>query len=79
MSSPVDQSIQKPANVVGLLTRKQDSQKPAEQQETSHEASSSIDSFNESFRKNMENAERLRRERLKANQGVLKSYKIKNQ
>ena len=35
-------------------------------------------SFNESMQKNMENAERLRKERLKANQGVLKSYRIKN-
>ena len=32
----------------------------------------------DAMKKNMDNAERLRKERLKANQGVLKSYKIKN-
>ena len=47
-------------------------------QTDSREEPQSEEAFNEAVRKNMENAERLRKERLKANQGVLKSYKIKN-
>lgn len=35
-------------------------------------------SFFDAMKKNNENEERLRKERLKANQSVLKSYRIKN-
>lgn len=38
----------------------------------------SSESFFDSMRKNGENAERLRKERLNANKSVLKSYRIKN-
>lgn len=38
----------------------------------------SAESFFDSMRKNGENAERLRKERLNANKSVLKSYRIKN-
>jgi hypothetical protein len=34
--------------------------------------------FFDAMKKNIDNEERLRRERLKANQTVLKSYRIKN-
>lgn len=43
------------------------------------EADASGDSnFLDEMRRNLENAERMKRERLKANQAVLKSYRIKN-
>ncbi len=46
--------------------------------EETKEASSKESAFLQEMRRNMENAERLKKERLKANQGVLKSYRIKN-
>ncbi len=36
------------------------------------------ESFFDSIKRNSDNEERLRQERLKANQSVLKSYRIKN-
>lgn len=63
--------------VVSLFERKlQTSTDNAQGSQTESEKSQS--SFNDEMRKNMDNAERLRKERLKANQGVLKSYRIKN-
>lgn len=41
-------------------------------------ASSEAPSFDDVMRKNAENLDRIRRERLQANKGVLKSYKIKD-
>ena len=41
-------------------------------------ASPESPSFDEVMRKNAENLDRIRRERLQANKGVLKSYKIKD-
>ena len=77
----MDQNTNKPTpeapKVVNLFARKQE---PQESQEAANEAAPAKDSpsFLDSMRKNAENAERLRKERLKANQGVLKSYRIKN-
>ena len=44
----------------------------------SAEETSSAESFSDVMKRNQENLERLRKERLKANQSVLKSYKIKH-
>jgi hypothetical protein len=44
----------------------------------SDDSSKDEPSFMDAMKKNMENEERLRKERLKANQSVLKSYRIKN-
>ena len=60
--------------VVNLFAKRQ---APSEKTEDKLEASDS-EKFQDSMRKNAENADRLRRERLKANQSVLKSYRIKN-
>lgn len=40
--------------------------------------SSPGESFDEVMRRNAENLERMRRERLQANKGVIKSYKLKD-
>ena len=45
---------------------------------TDQQASSEAPSFDDVMRKNAENLDRIRRERLQANKGVLKSYKIKD-
>ena len=56
------------------------SRKPADSSSAKGEQipAESAESFFESIRKNGENAERLRKERLNANKSVLKSYRIKN-
>ncbi len=41
-------------------------------------AEQSADSFLNSMKKNVENAERMRQERLKANKSVLRTYNIKD-
>ena len=41
-------------------------------------AETSKEGFFDAIKKNSDNEERLRKERLKANQSVLKSYRIKN-
>jgi hypothetical protein len=65
------------ANVVSLFSRKTEEKV---QTDISHDVKSeeSSTSFFEAIRKNKENEERIRKERLKANQSVLKSYRIKN-
>ena len=60
--------------VVNLFAKRQPA---AEKSEDKDEAAESA-KFLDSMRKNAENADRLRRERLKANHSVLKSYRIKN-
>lgn len=45
---------------------------------TAEKTEASSESFEDVMRRNAENAERLRKERLKANSSVLKSYRIKN-
>lgn len=78
-----NQTEPKSSNVVSLFgARKVETSDKSEEQK--QEASSekkeadSKESFLESMQRNFENAERLRKERLKANQSVLKSYRIKN-
>lgn len=73
----MEKQIEKPtSNIVSLFGGKkvtaQEEQKASDQPEASKE------SFLDAMRKNFENEERLRKERLKANQSVLKSYRIKN-
>lgn len=73
----MEKQIEKPtSNIVSLFGNKkvaaQDGEKSLDQPETSKE------SFMDAIQKNFENQERLRKERLKANQSVLKSYRIKN-
>lgn len=69
---------QEAPKVVSLFARKQDLQEPHTDSAPDTAPAKDSPSFLESMRKNAENAERLRKERLKANQGVLKSYRIKN-
>lgn len=69
--------IEKPtSNIVSLFgtkkTAAEDAKKASEQDETPKEG------FGDAMKKNFENQERMRKERLKANQSVLKSYRIKN-
>jgi hypothetical protein len=82
-------SIENPPKVISMFgSRKVESKDGDENTQTSSEDSTKLESkdassskesaFLQEMRRNMENAERLRKERLKANQGVLKSYRIKN-
>jgi hypothetical protein len=73
----LEKQMEKPtSNIVSLFGSKkvtaEDEQKDLDQTETSKE------SFMDAMQRNFENQERLRKERLKANQSVLKSYRIKN-
>jgi len=69
--------IEKPtSNIVSLFGSKK-SAAPVDSK-VADESEPSSESFLDSMRKNMENQERLRKERSKANQSVLKSYRIKN-
>jgi hypothetical protein len=73
----LEKQMEKPtSNIVSLFGNKkvtaEDEQKDLDQTETSKE------SFMDAMQRNFENQERLRKERLKANQSVLKSYRIKN-
>ncbi len=63
-------------NVVSLFAPRKDivpGEKQAEPAATSPESV-----FDDAIRRNEENRKRLMQERLKANKGVLKSYRIKN-
>ena len=64
------------SNVVSLFGNRkvavQTEDKPSVNVETTKEG------FFDAIKKNSDNEERLRKERLKANQSVLKSYRIKN-
>lgn len=69
--------IEKPtSNIVSLFgakkTAAEDEKRASEQDETPKEG------FFDAIKKNFENQERMKKERLKANQSVLKSYRIKN-
>jgi len=63
------------SKVLNLFARKPTDGSGAE---TTASKTVSESDFADEIRKNMENSERLKKERLKANQGVLKSYRIKN-
>ena len=69
------QAESKTTTVVSLFSRKDAEAMEKKETEASEECSTS---FFDAMRKNTENEERLRKERLKANQSVLKSYRIKN-
>lgn len=76
MDRQTDKPTQEPTKVVKLFAdRKVSADSSAGKAE---DAKPSEESFLDSMRRNADNAERLRKERLKANQGVLKSYRIKN-
>ena len=60
--------------VVSIFSARQKADVLANDQQASSEAPS----FDDVMRKNAENLDRIRRERLQANKGVLKSYKIKD-
>lgn len=69
------QTESKTSNVVSLFARKD--AEATEKKESAKTEEPSVGFF-DAMRKNSENEERLRKERLKANQSVLKSYRIKN-
>ena len=68
-----EQTPEKAENVVSLMERSKP-QAPAEQVAQPKEELS----FGEVMRRNEEIRDRMRKERLKANQQVLRSYRIKN-
>ncbi len=59
-----------------------DAKKPAQENVQAAKADSEVKptelTFEETMRRNMENHQRMQKERLKANSSVLKSYRIKN-
>ena len=60
------------SNVINLFKKKKkEEEKPEQNQEV-------LDFFENIKQKNTENEERLRKERLKANKSVLRSYRIKD-
>lgn len=68
-------------NVVSLFGAKKNSINETETIMGARETISASDAetiFNEAIKRNQENRERLRQERLKANKGVLRSYRIKD-
>jgi hypothetical protein len=73
----MENQMEKPtSNIVSLFGAKKS---PVEDEtKASCDSEASKESFLDAMRKNFENQERLRKERLKANQSVLKSYRIKN-
>jgi hypothetical protein len=70
-----NQTESKTSNVVSLFGRKDAATNEKKETVKSQEATVG---FFDAMQKNLENEERLRKERLKANQSVLKSYRIKN-
>ena len=64
------------SNVVSLFGNRKSAVQT--ENEPSVNAEMSKEGFFDAMKKNSENEERLRKERLKANQSVLKSYRIKN-
>lgn len=74
----MEKQIEKPtSNVVSLFGTKKIVAKDDNQISDAAE-NPQPESFLDAMRKNFENQERLKKERLKANQSVLKSYRIKN-
>jgi hypothetical protein len=68
------------SKLVSLFGSRKEANPDEKEVKAAESESSSKDepSFSDAMKKNMENEERLRKERLKANQSVLKSYRIKN-
>jgi len=74
----MEKQIEKPtSNVVSLFGTQKNAAKDGSQNSEISEKPNQ-ESFLDAMRKNFENQERLKKERLKANQSVLKSYRIKN-
>lgn len=59
-------------NVVSLFSRKNAKVEDAKKEDTVEENLS----FEEVMRRNLENTERMKRERAKANKGVIRSYRL---
>jgi hypothetical protein len=71
-----NQAGQEKSKLVSLFGNRKDS--GASEVSESNPKEEGTVGFFDAIKKNMDNEERLRRERLKANQSVLKSYRIKN-
>jgi hypothetical protein len=69
-----------PTKVVSLFAPRKITEEETTEEKVleSKDSNSKESAFLQEMRRNMENAERLKKDRLKANQGVLKSYRIKN-
>ncbi|MCX6123331.1 MAG: hypothetical protein NTV34_01060 [Proteobacteria bacterium] len=79
MENQSNKAAQEAPKVINLFGARKQADDAKAADGASNEASKVDEkAFNEAMQKNMDNAERLRKERLKANQGVLKSYRIKN-
>jgi hypothetical protein len=63
--------------VVSIFSARQKADSQTPDKSSDAETQSGL-SFEEVMRKNAENLDRMRRERLQANKGVLKSYRIKD-
>ena len=63
-------------NVISLFSPRKDLVNPEQSADSSVAAAES--SFEDAIRRNEENRKRMMQDRLKANKGVLKSYRIKN-
>jgi hypothetical protein len=74
------EQVKESSNVVTLFeVKKSVSETPKADPATEQKTDASGESnFLQEMRRNLENAERMKKERLKANQSVLKSYRIKN-
>lgn len=70
------QTDTKNSNIVSLFGAHKEAEKTETKEAMSKE--DKPEGFFDAMRKNSENEERLRKERLKANQSVLKTYRIKN-
>jgi hypothetical protein len=73
-----NQTEKSETKLVSIFGNHKDKTKEASATDASPTDSKEEPSFLDAMKKNMANEERLRKERLKANQSVLKSYRIKN-
>lgn len=64
-------------NVVSLFNRKPSDKVTKKDKESSDEIEESSDLFSDIIKKNFETRERMRKERNKANKGVIRSYRLK--
>ena len=79
MQNQTENATSKLVSLFGSRKEANPDEKEVKAAESESESSSKDEpSFSDAMKKNMENEERLRKERLKANQSVLKSYRIKN-
>jgi len=84
MQGPSTETQKAPESKIVPLFKARQEQQKADAESTCVNASAQTsdapktESFSDVMRRNAENIERLRKERSKANQSVLKSYKLKN-